>query len=66
MNNAAFPTLAAIVIQLALGLTVFQANPRRKSNQCFLLLSAVIGCLAAVLPARRAARLDVLRAIAAE
>jgi putative ABC transport system permease protein len=32
----------------------------------FLLLSLVIGVLAAVLPARRAARLDVLRAIATE
>ena len=32
----------------------------------FLLLSVVIGVLAAVLPARRAARLDVLRAIATE
>jgi len=32
----------------------------------FLVLSAVVGCLAAVFPARRAARLDVLDAIAAE
>lgn len=32
----------------------------------FLLLSVVVGVLAAVLPARRAARLDVLRAIATE
>jgi putative ABC transport system permease protein len=32
----------------------------------FLVLSLVIGVLAAVLPARRAARLDVLRAIATE
>ena len=32
----------------------------------FLVLSLVIGVLAAVLPARRAARLDVLRAIAVE
>jgi putative ABC transport system permease protein len=32
----------------------------------FLLLSLVIGVLAAVLPARRAARLDVLKAIATE
>ena len=42
MNSAAIPTLAAIAIQSALALAVFQANPRRKSNQCFLLLSAVI------------------------
>ena len=32
----------------------------------FVLLAAVAGILAAVLPARRAARLDVLRAIGAE
>jgi hypothetical protein len=43
MNTAAVPTLVAIAIQIALGLAVFQANPRRRSNQCFLLLSAVIG-----------------------
>jgi PAS domain S-box-containing protein len=42
MNTAAVPTLIAIAIQLALGLSVFQANPRRKSNQCFLLLSLII------------------------
>src|SRR3712207_6284619 len=42
MNSAAVPTLAAIAIQGALGLAVFQANPRRKSNQAFLLLSLVI------------------------
>lgn len=49
MNSAALPTVAALVIQLALGLAVFQANPRRRSNQCFLVLSLVIatwlGCL---------------------
>jgi putative ABC transport system permease protein len=32
----------------------------------FLVLSVLVGVLAAVFPARRAARLDVLRAIAAE
>jgi putative ABC transport system permease protein len=32
----------------------------------FVLASALVGVLAAVLPARRAARLDVLRAIATE
>src|SRR5438105_10836006 len=42
-NSAAVQTVAAIIIQLILGLAVFQANPRRKSNQCFLLLSVVIG-----------------------
>lgn len=42
MNSSTTPTLAVIIIQLGLGLVVFQANPRRKSNQCFLLLSLVI------------------------
>ncbi len=42
LNSAAAPTLAAIVIQLVLGLVVFQANRRRKPNQCFLLLSIFI------------------------
>ena len=41
MNNATIPILAALSIQLALGLTVFYANRHRKSNQCFLLLSFV-------------------------
>ncbi len=43
INSAAAPTLGAILVQLVLGLAVFQANPRRKSNQCFLLLSVLIG-----------------------
>ena len=43
MNTSAIATLAAITIQGVLGLSVFQANPQRKSNQCFLLLSLVIG-----------------------
>jgi PAS domain S-box-containing protein len=43
MNTATAPTLAAIIIQIGLGLIVFQANPRRRSNQCFLLLSVIIG-----------------------
>ena len=42
MNSATIPPLVALVIQSALGLSVFQANPRRTANQCFLLLSAVI------------------------
>jgi len=42
MNSATAPTLIAIALQLGLGLTVFQANPKRKSNQCFLILSLVI------------------------
>ncbi|MEP6810419.1 MAG: GAF domain-containing protein, partial [Chthoniobacterales bacterium] len=43
INSAAAPTLAALIIQLGLGVAVFQANPQRKPNQCFLLLSGVIG-----------------------
>jgi two-component system sensor histidine kinase AtoS len=39
MKSATAPILVAIVTQLGLGLAVFWANPRRKSNQCFLLLS---------------------------
>src|ERR1700694_5212053 len=41
MNSATAPILAALVAQLGLGLAVFIANPQRKSNQCFLLLSLV-------------------------
>ena len=42
MSSATTPTLVVIVIQVSLGLAVFYANPRRRANQCFLLLSAVI------------------------
>src|SRR5467141_1990061 len=42
MNSATAPILAALLVQLGLGLAVFQANPRRKSNQCFLLLCLTI------------------------
>jgi PAS domain S-box-containing protein len=42
MNSATTPTVTAIIIQLALGFAVFQANSKRTSNQCFLLLSLVI------------------------
>src|SRR5438552_13461924 len=45
MNSATIPPLAALVIQSALGLSVFQANPRRTANQCFLLLSVVIAAV---------------------
>src|SRR6476619_4170268 len=41
MNISTIPILVALVIQLALGLVVFQANRHRKSNQCFLVLSLV-------------------------
>ena len=43
MNSSTTPTLLAIFIQLGLGLLVFQANPKRTTNQCFLLLSSAIG-----------------------
>ena len=43
MNSAAPSFLTALILQLVLGLAVVQANPRRKSNQCFLILSLVIG-----------------------
>ena len=43
MNSAPLPPLIALILQLLLGLAVVQANPRRKSNQCFLILSLVIG-----------------------
>jgi two-component system nitrogen regulation sensor histidine kinase GlnL len=42
MNSATTPILVALVAQLGLGLAVFVANPHRKSNQCFLLLSLVL------------------------
>src|ERR1700730_2468324 len=35
-------TFAAIIVQLGLGLLVFQAHPGRRSNQCFLFLSLAI------------------------
>src|SRR3981081_1143234 len=49
MNSATTPILVALVLQLALGLVVFQSNPRRKSNQSFLLLScATVGWLSSL------------------
>jgi nitrogen-specific signal transduction histidine kinase len=44
MNSVTTPILAALVIQIGLGLAVFQANPKRHSNQCFLILSLTIAC----------------------
>ena len=41
MNSSTTPILAALVIQVALGLVVFQANRQRKANQCFLVLSLI-------------------------
>jgi PAS domain S-box-containing protein len=43
MNSAIIPPLTALMIQSALGVSVFYANPRRRANQCFLLLSVAIG-----------------------
>jgi PAS domain S-box-containing protein len=42
MSSATVPTIGAIALQLILGLAVFQANPKRRLNQCFLLLSLAI------------------------
>src|SRR6202162_490120 len=42
MNSAAAPTLVALSIQCGLGLVVFFANRKRRSNQCFLVLSLAI------------------------
>src|ERR1039457_7667135 len=42
MNSATTAVLAALVIQIGLGLAVFQANPKRHSNQCFLILCLAI------------------------
>ncbi|MEP7071828.1 MAG: ATP-binding protein [Verrucomicrobiota bacterium] len=43
------PSLVALGVQLTLGVLVFLANPRRESNQCFLLLSIAIGAWLATL-----------------
>lgn len=43
MNSIAPPFLLALVIQLALGLVVVQANAKRRANQCFLILCCVVG-----------------------
>ena len=40
--NSLTPSILAAFIQLGLGLVVFQANAKRRSNQCFLLLSITI------------------------
>jgi PAS domain S-box-containing protein len=42
MSSATVPTIVAIALQLILGLAVFQANPKRRLNQCFLLLSLAV------------------------
>ena len=42
MSSATVPTIGAIALQLVLGIAVFQANPKRRLNQCFLLLSLAV------------------------
>src|ERR1043166_6581751 len=42
MTGPIVPILAALIVQFALGLIVFQANRHRLANQCFLLLSLII------------------------
>jgi PAS domain S-box-containing protein len=42
MNPNAVSTITAAIVQFALGVAVFYANPKRRSNQCFLLLTLVI------------------------
>ncbi len=42
MNGATLPTLFALLIQVALGLAVYQANRTRLANKCFLLLCCAI------------------------
>ena len=42
MSGATVPTIGAIALQLVLGIAVFQANPKRRLNQCFLLLSLAV------------------------
>ena len=42
MNSATTPIIVALVVQVGLAFAVFQANPKRRSNQCFLLLSLAI------------------------
>ncbi len=42
MSGAAISTLLAMAIQVVLGLTVFFAHPKRRSNQCFFILSLAI------------------------
>src|SRR6266404_4700436 len=42
MRGPTISTLLAMAIQVALALTVFFAHPKRRSNQCFLILSLAI------------------------
>src|ERR1700730_9611206 len=42
MSGPSISTLMAMTIQIVLGLTVFFAHPKRRSNQCFFILSLAI------------------------
>ncbi len=42
MNRGALPAVLALIIQLGLGLAVFQANPKRLANQFFFILSLTV------------------------
>ena len=42
MNSATTPIIVALLGQIGMAFAVFQANPKRRSNQCFLLLSMAI------------------------
>ena len=42
MNSATTPIIVALLGQIGLAFAVFQANPKRRSNQCFFLLSMAI------------------------
>src|SRR5438128_2204170 len=44
MTNPGLPALIALAVQIGLGFAVFQANPKRRSNQCFLFLALAIAC----------------------
>ncbi len=72
---AIFGAIIGIIIGTALGLALVSSLRQQgitdtavpaSSLVIFLLLSALLGLVAATWPARRAARLDVLAAIAAE
>src|ERR1043165_6831857 len=42
MNSATTPIIVALAVQIGLAFAVFHANPKRRSNQCFLFLSIAI------------------------
>jgi putative ABC transport system permease protein len=75
LGLAVVVALIGIVIGTVLGVTLVSSLRSQGINETvvpvssllvFLVLAAVLGLIAAALPARRAAKLDVLAAIAAE